>query len=134
SSRPVVVQAMDDREQAEFIVKTTGRLIEDEGVAPGEIAILYRSHFHALELQLAFSRAGIPYQITSGVKLFERQHVRDLIAYVQFVANPRNEAASQSIAVLLPKEGEKGAQKIYTAARDHARLMQRDFVNALATD
>ncbi|HSI10265.1 MAG: ATP-dependent helicase [Rariglobus sp.] len=132
--KPLVVQTIDDREQADFILKRTRNLIEEDGVSPGEIAILYRSHFHALEIQLAFSRAGIPYQITSGVKFFERQHVRDLIAFVQFVANPRNESAWQRIAVLLPKVGDKGAQKIYAAAFDHAKLMQRDFVDALATD
>jgi DNA helicase-2/ATP-dependent DNA helicase PcrA len=132
--KPMVVQAIDDREQADFILKRTRHLIDDEGVSPGEIAILYRSHFHALEIQLAFSRAGIPYQITSGVKFFERQHVKDLVAFVQFVANPRNESAWQRIAVLLPKVGDKGAQKIHAAALDHAKLMQRDFIDALATD
>jgi DNA helicase II / ATP-dependent DNA helicase PcrA len=132
--KPLVVQAIDDREQADFILKRTRNLIEEDGVSPSEIAILYRSHFHALEIQLAFSKAGIPYQITSGVKFFERQHVRDLIAFVQFVANPRNESAWNRIAVLLPKVGDKGAQKIYAAAFDHAKLMQRDFIDALATD
>jgi DNA helicase-2/ATP-dependent DNA helicase PcrA len=132
--KPLVVQAIDDREQADFILKRIRSLINDDGVSPGEIAILYRSHFHALEIQLAFSRAGVPYQITSGVKFFERQHVRDLIAFVQFVVNPRNESAWNRIAILLPKIGDKGAQKIYAAAFDHAKLMQRDFIDALATD
>ena len=134
SQRPCVVQTMDDREQAEFILKRIHSLIVDDGVSPGEIAILYRSHFHALEVQLALSRAGVPYQITSGVKFFERQHVRDLIAFIQFVANPRNESAWQRIAVLLPKVGDKGAHKIHAAAFEHAKLMQRDFIDALATD
>ena len=132
--KPLIVQAIDDREQADFILKRIRSLINDDGVSPGEIAILYRSHFHALEIQLAFSRAGVPYQITSGVKFFERQHVRDLIAFVQFVVNPRNESAWNRIAILLPKIGDKGAQKIHAAAFDHAKLMQRDFIDALATD
>ncbi len=134
SQKPYVVQCIEDREQADFILKRTRALIEDEGVDPGEIAVLYRSHFHALEVQLAFSRAGIPYQITSGVKFFERQHVKELIAFVQFVANPRNEQAWLKIASLLPKVGEKGAMKIHAAALDHARLMQQNFVDALGTD
>ncbi len=134
SHKPAVVQTLDDREQAEFIFKRIRALTEDEGVSAGEIAILYRSHFHALEIQLALSRAGVPYQITSGVKFFERQHVRDLIAFIQFVANPRNESAWQRIAILLPKVGDKGAQKIHAAAYEHAKLMQRDFIDALATD
>ena len=132
--RPAVIQAMDDREQAAFVVKRIESLVNDDGVSPKEIAILYRSHFLALEVQLALSRAGIPYVITSGVKFFERQHVRDLIALVSFVYNPGNTLAWQRFAVLLPKVGEKGAQKIYAAALDHAKLMQKDFLDALAED
>jgi len=85
-------------------------------------------------MQLALTRAGVPYTITSGVKFFERQHVRDLIAVLNFVYNPANTSAWHRIAVLLPKVGEKGAQKIYAAALDHARLMQQNFVDALVTD
>jgi DNA helicase-2/ATP-dependent DNA helicase PcrA len=134
ANKPYVMQAMDDREQAEFILKRIRSLTEDEGVSANEIAILYRSHFLALEVQLALSKAGLPYQITSGVKFFERQHVRDLVGLITFVYNPANETAWGRIAILLPKIGEKGAQKIYAAASDHARLMKKDFIDALATD
>ncbi|MBA4137803.1 MAG: DNA helicase UvrD [Opitutus sp.] len=134
SVKPHVIQAMDDREQAGFIVKRIESLVNDDGVSPNEIAILYRSHFLALEMQLALSRAGMPYVITSGVKFFERQHVRDLIALVSFVYNPSNTLAWQRFAILLPKVGEKGAQKIYAAALDHAKLLQKNFIDALAED
>ncbi len=134
SSKPYVVQAMDDREQADFILRRIRSLVDDDGVSLNEIAILYRSHFLALEIQLALSRAGVPYQITSGVKFFERQHIRDLVALLRFVYNPADAQAWQRIAVLLPKVGEKGAQKIHAAAADHARLLQKDFLDALGTD
>lgn len=134
SQKPLLVQAMDDHEQADFIVKRLRALTEDEGVALHDIAVLYRSHFISLDVQLALSRAGIPYQITSGVKFFERQHIRDLVAFIQFVFNPRNESAWARIAVLLPKVGEKGAQKIYAAALEHAKLLNQDFLDALSTD
>ena len=132
--KPAVIQAMDDREQAAFVLKRIQSLVSDDGVSPNEIAILYRSHYVALEMQLALTRAGVPYTITSGVKFFERQHVRDLIAVLNFVYNPANTSAWNRIAILLPKVGEKGAAKIYAAALDHARLMQQNFVDALATD
>jgi DNA helicase II / ATP-dependent DNA helicase PcrA len=134
ANKPYVVQTMDEREQAEFLLKRIRALTEDEGVSANEIAILYRSHFLALEVQLALSRAGIPYQITSGVKFFERQHIRDLVALVRFVYNPSDTQAWQRIAVLLPKVGEKGAQKIHAAALDHGRMMQKNFLDALSTD
>ncbi|MDB6093070.1 MAG: UvrD/REP helicase [Verrucomicrobia bacterium] len=134
SQKPYVVQAMDDREQAEFILKRVRSLVEDDGVSMNEIAVLYRSHFLALEVQLALSRAGIPYHITSGVKFFERQHIRDAVALLRFVYNPGDTLAWQRVAVLLPKVGEKGAQKIYNAAVDHARLLQKNFIDVLPSD
>ena len=134
SHKPFLVQTMDEREQADFVLKRLRSLTEDEGVSMSDIAVLYRSHFVALEVQLALSRAGVPYQITSGVKFFERQHIRDLVALIQFVFNPRNESAWTRIAILLPKVGEKGAHKIYQAALEHAQLLQRDFLDVLSTD
>jgi DNA helicase-2/ATP-dependent DNA helicase PcrA len=134
SQKPYVVQAMDDREQADFIVKRIRSLIEDDGVSPAEIAVLYRSHFIAMEIQLTLARSAIPYTITSGVKFFERQHVRDLIGLIQFVYNPANTLAWERIACLLEKVGEKGAAKIHAAALEHARFLQADFIDALATD
>ena len=134
AQKPFLVQCMDDREQAEFILKRIRALVEDEGVAMNEIAILYRSHFLALEIQVALSRAGIPYHITSGVKFFERQHIRDAVALLRFVYNPSDVTAWSRVAVLLPKIGEKGAQKIYAAAADHARLLQKDFLDVLPSD
>jgi len=134
SQKPYVVQTMDDREQAEFIIKRIRSLTEDEGISANEIAILYRSHFLALEVQLAFSKAGVPYQITSGVKFFERQHVRDLVALVRFVYNPADTQAWQRVVVLLPKIGEKGAQKIHAVALENAQLLQKNLIDVLHTD
>ena len=132
--KPFVVQAMDDREQAEFVVKRVRALHEDEGTALASIAVLYRSHFIAVETQIALARAGIPYHITSGVRFFERQHIRDLVALLRFVYNPSDSQAWERIAVLLPKVGEKGAQKIHAAALAHARRTQANFLDVLGAE
>ena len=129
--KPFVVQAMDDREQAEFIVKRVRSLHEDDGAALSDIAVLYRSHFIAVETQIALARSGIPYHITSGVKFFERQHIRDLVALLRFVYNPADEQAWERVAVLLPRVGEKGAQKIHAAALARARDSQKNFLDVL---
>jgi DNA helicase II / ATP-dependent DNA helicase PcrA len=133
SHKPYLVEAMDTREQAHFIVQRIRGLV-DEGCSLSDIAILYRAHFQALDLQLELSRLQIPYQITSGVRFFEQAHIRDLVALLRFVYNPSDTAAWNRIAVLLPKVGDKNAQKLHAAALDHARLMQQDFIDALATD
>ncbi len=133
SEKPYFVQAMDGREQAQFIVQRIRGLV-DEGCSLADIAILYRAHFQALDIQLELSRLQIPYQITSGVRFFEQAHIRDLVALLRFVYNPSDTAAWNRIAVLLPKVGDKNAQKLHAAAREHAQLMQQDFIDALATD
>ncbi|MES2697513.1 MAG: ATP-dependent helicase [Verrucomicrobiota bacterium] len=133
SQKPYLVQAMDGREQAQFIVQRIRGLL-DEGCSLSDIAILYRAHFQALDIQLELSRLQIPYQITSGVRFFEQAHIRDLVALLRFVYNPSDTAAWNRIAILLPKVGDKNAQKLHASALEHAKLMQLDFVDALATD
>jgi DNA helicase-2/ATP-dependent DNA helicase PcrA len=133
SEKPYLVQAMDGREQAQFIIQRIRGLV-DEGCSLSDIAILYRAHFQALDLQLELARLQIPYQITSGVRFFEQAHIRDLVALLRFVYNPSDTAAWKRIAILLPKVGDKNATKLHSAAADHARLMQQDFIEALATD
>ncbi|HTZ21238.1 MAG TPA: ATP-dependent helicase [Opitutaceae bacterium] len=133
SEKPFLVQSMDAREQAQFIIQRIKGLV-DEGCPLSAIAVLYRAHFQALDIQLELSRVQIPYQITSGVKFFEQAHVRDLVALLRFVYNPGDAMAWQRIAILLPKVGEKGAQKIHATALDHARLLQKDFLAVLDSD
>ncbi len=131
SEKPFLVQAMDGSEQARFIVQRIRGLAE-EGCALRDIGILYRAHFQALEIQLELSRVEIPYQITSGVRFFEQAHVRDLVALLRFVYNPGDSMAWQRLAVLLPKVGDKNAQKLHALAADQARLNTLDFIDALA--
>ena len=133
AEKPYFVQAMDGREQAQFIVQRVRGLV-DEGCALRDIAVLYRAHFHARDNQLELARLQIPNQITSGVRFFEQAHIRDLVALLRFVYNPSDTAAWNRIAILLPKVGDKNAQKLHAAARDHARLLQQDFIDALGTD
>ncbi len=133
SEKPYYVQTMDGREQAQFIVQRIRGLM-DEGCSLSDIAILYRAHFQALDIQLELSRLQIPYQITSGVRFFEQAHIRDLVSLLRFVYNPSDTAAWNRLAVLLPKVGDKNAQKLHAAALEHAKLLQQDFIDALESD
>jgi len=77
--------------------------------------VLYRAHYHAIELQLELSRRGIPYLITSGVRFFEQAHVKDVTSFVRFVANPRDEVAFKRMVKLLPGIGNKSADNHWRA-------------------
>jgi len=114
SFKPAVVGLNDGSEQARFVAQ---RILElrDEGVELDDIAVLYRAHYHAIELQLELSRRGIPYLITSGVRFFEQAHVKDVTSFVRFVANPRDEVAFKRMVKLLPGIGNKSADNHWRA-------------------
>jgi DNA helicase-2/ATP-dependent DNA helicase PcrA len=114
SAKPAIVALNDGGEQAQFVAQ---RILElrDEGIELNEIAVLYRAHYHAVELQLELSRRGIPYQITSGIRFFEQAHIKDVAAFIRFVANPRDEVAFKRMMRLLPGIGGKSAENFWRA-------------------
>jgi DNA helicase II / ATP-dependent DNA helicase PcrA len=114
---PAVVGVDDVFEQASFVAQ---RILElrDEGETLGEIAVLYRSHYQSLELQMELSRRLIPYEIRSGVRFFEQAHIKDVLSYLKIVTNTRDELAWKRVLKLYPKIGEK------TAAETWARISQ----------
>jgi len=111
--KPAMVTATDAYEQAAFIAERTLEL-RDEGVPLKEICVLYRSHFHALELQLELVRRNIPFVITSGIRFFEQAHIKDVTAYLKLLHNPWDELAFKRLVRLLPGVGGKGAEKLWS--------------------
>jgi DNA helicase-2/ATP-dependent DNA helicase PcrA len=130
--RPYYVTVNDTMAEAAWITGRVRALVE-EGFSLSSIAILYRAHFHAIDIQMELARAGIPYSITSGVRFFEQAHTRDLIAMMRFVFNPGDVMAWLRIGVLLPKIGEKGARKLYDLALTKAGGDLRFVFEAMAS-
>jgi ATP-dependent DNA helicase UvrD/PcrA len=112
--KPALVALNDGAEQAQFVAQ---RILElrDENIDLRDIAVLYRAHYHAIELQLELSRRGIPYQITSGIRFFEQAHIKDVTSFIRFVANPRDEVAFNRMVKLLPGIGNRTAENLWRA-------------------
>ena len=112
--KPALVALNDSSEQAQFVAQ---RILElrDENIDLNDVAVLYRAHYHALELQLELSRRGIPYQITSGIRFFEQAHIKDVTSFIRFVANPRDEVAFHRMVKLLPGIGNRTAENLWQA-------------------
>ena len=125
---PALVPCRDTDQQAEFI---TSRILDlrDEGIALEDIGVLYRSHYHSLELQLELTRRGIPYRVRSGVRFFEQAHLKDVISYLRVIVNPRDELAWKRILRLVPQVGPATANKIWDTlayAPDPLALVKRE--------
>ncbi|HTV76385.1 MAG TPA: UvrD-helicase domain-containing protein, partial [Candidatus Baltobacteraceae bacterium] len=110
--KPALVACVDAAQQAAFIAQRVMEL-PDEGVNLNEVAVLYRSHFHALELQLELTKRQIPFSITSGIRFFEQAHIKDATAFLKLVINPRDEISFKRLAQLLPGIAAKGAEKLW---------------------
>src|SRR5215203_5418179 len=110
--KPALVPCSDVEQQSAFIAS---RILElrDEGTSLEDIAVMYRSHYHSIELQLELSRRNIPYRIQSGVRFFEQAHIKDVISYLRIIVNPRDEIAWKRILKMIPGIGNVTAKRIY---------------------
>lgn len=111
-SKPVLLACGDANEQAAFIAQRVLEL-RDEGRSMNNMAVLYRSHFHALELQLELTRRNIPFSISSGIRFFEQAHIKDVGAFLKLIANPDDELSFKRLTLQLNGVGAKGAEKLW---------------------
>ncbi len=111
---PVVAAARDVSQQADFVAQ---RIIEfaENGLPLSNIAVLYRAHYHSMELQMELTRRGIPFSIRSGIRFFEQGHVKDVVAFLRIIANPRDETAWKRILGMYAQIGPKTAEKVWQA-------------------
>lgn len=118
--KPMVIRTMDGQSQSRIVAD----MIEELACAPGspyglsDVAVLYRAHFQAMDMQLQLQYRNIPFAITSGLKFFEQAHIKDVISQMKFAANPRDFVSFARFLKFLPKVGDK------TAAKIHARALE----------
>lgn len=111
-AKPVLVAFNDVLQQAEFVAQ---RILElrDEGVSLNDIAVLYRSHYHSMELQMELTKRGIPYEVRSGIRFFEQAHIKDVTSYMRIIINPMDEIGWKRILKLITKIGNVTSSKIW---------------------
>jgi len=128
--KPALIPCRDADQQAVFIAS---RILDlrDEGVSLEETAVLYRSHYHCLELQLELTRRGIPYRVQSGTRFFEQAHLKDVVSFLRIITNPRDELAWKRVLKLIPSVGNTTANKIWSqiaySAEPLALVRREDF-------
>ncbi|HDH06219.1 MAG TPA: ATP-dependent helicase [Nitrospirae bacterium] len=109
---PALVPLKNISLQAEFISQRILDLV-DEGVPMREIAVLYRSHYQSMDLQMELTRKRIPYEIRSGLRFFEQAHIKDITSWLRAVLNPMDEISWIRILKLTPGIGNVTAKKIW---------------------
>jgi DNA helicase-2/ATP-dependent DNA helicase PcrA len=93
----------DEREEAAHVVSTI-RKLGLRGVKPDQIAVFYRVHAQSRALEEALRAADMPYQVLGGLRFFERAEVKNLVAYLRLVQNPKSDADLERI-INVPTRG-----------------------------
>jgi DNA helicase-2/ATP-dependent DNA helicase PcrA len=117
--RPALVELPTNNDQAAYVAQQILEL-NRQGLEFREMAVLYRAHFHSMEIQLELTRRGIPFEVTSGLRFFEQAHVKDVAAFLKFALNPSDETAFRRMVRLLPGVGEKTADSLWSIVKSGA--------------
>ena len=117
---PALVEVKDLYSQASFVAQRAVELMSEDTLA-GDIAVLFRAHFHSAELEMELTKRGISYVVRGGIRFFEQAHIKDVLSYLRIVSNPTDEAAWLRALTLCPGIGPGYAEKIYLAFRSSGR-------------
>lgn len=125
SGLPYLVAARDIYHQADFIAQNI--LSKNrEGILLNDIAVLYRSHFQSMEMQMELQRSGIPFEVRSGLKFFEHAHIKDVLAFLRVLLNPLDEVSWKRLFRMLPGIGTVTARRLcdaIAASKDPVRSL-----------
>lgn len=122
--KPVLAFLPNQDEEAAFCADLIS-LARKNGSAYSDWAILYRTNAQSLTFESTFLHRKIPYQVVGSLKFYEREEIKDILAYLSLLANPKDEIAFRRI-INKPARGIGATtqEKLVSAAREN----QKDFV------
>ena len=109
--RPWLVTVRDEHEQTRFVVD---RLLElhEEGIPLGEMCVLFRAGYMSADLEIELANRNIPFEKWGGLKFLEAAHVKDVVAFLRVIDNPRDEVSWYRLLMLMPGIGDTTARAL----------------------
>jgi DNA helicase II / ATP-dependent DNA helicase PcrA len=110
-SLPQLVSAQTENQQSRYVVQ---KILEyrEMGIPLEEMAVLFRSSFHSFDLEIELAKANIPFLKFGGFKFIETAHVKDVVAYLRVLENPRDVVSWNRILLLIDGVGPRTAEKV----------------------
>lgn len=113
-----IYQARDQEEEADFVIDEIKDL-KNKGVNLSDISVLYRTNYQSRVIEEALLREGLPYKLVGGFRFYERQEVKDLLSYLRFVINPKDDlSVSRIINIPSRKIGPKSIAKLFEISKE----------------
>ena len=110
-SLPQLISTENENMQSRYVVQKILELRE-QGVPLEEIAVLFRSSFLSFDLEIELTKANIPFVKFGGFKFVETSHVKDVVAYLRVLENPRDVVSWNRILLLIDGVGPRTAEKV----------------------
>lgn len=125
----VYYRARDEREEAVFVASTIDNIVREQGKNFKDFAVLYRTNAQSRTIEEALLKSNIPYTMVGGTKFYSRKEIRDVISYLNVIANTADNISYERI-VNEPKRGVGPGtlEKI----RDFANLQNMSLLDASA--
>jgi DNA helicase-2/ATP-dependent DNA helicase PcrA len=117
-AKPSLVTVRDEADQARYIVE---RVLEnrESGTLLKQQAVLFRTSSHSGPLEVELTRRNIPFVKFGGLKFLDAAHIKDMLALLRFVENPRDRVAGFRLMHLIPGVGPTSAQRALDHIADH---------------
>lgn len=128
-----VYQARDQEEEAEYVVENI-RHLRDLMMPLSNVAVLYRTNYQSRAIEEAMLKEGIPYKLVGGFRFYERKEVKDVISYLRFIYNLKDELSlSRVLNVPTRKMGPKAVKLLHELAKKCSCTIGEFLVGAYAT-
>ncbi len=124
SRKPQLVTVRDEADQARYIVEQV-LAKREEGILLKQQAVLFRTSSHSGPLEIELTRRNIPFVKFGGLKFLDAAHVKDVLACLRFIENPRDRIAGFRVLHLIPGVGPASAQRLLDAISDGADPIAR---------
>lgn len=113
-----VYQARDQEEEAEYVVENI-RHLRDLMIPLSNVAVLYRTNYQSRAIEEAMLKEGIPYKLVGGFRFYERKEVKDIISYLRFMYNLKDELSlSRILNIPTRKMGPKAVKSLHKLAKE----------------
>ncbi len=102
--KAILFEAFDDQAEANYVIDTISSLGARQHLQPGAFAVMYRTNAQSRVLEEAFLKANLPYKLVGAQRFYGRREIKDLVAYLRLVHNPKDEISLER-AIQAPKRG-----------------------------
>ena len=121
--KAAILSAPNERMQSVFVADRILELHEEEGIPLREIAVLFRAAYLSFDLEVELAKRRIPYRKFGGFRFLETAHVKDVIAHLRLIDNPRDSLSLSRALTLVPGIGRKVSADLSRQAYHEASLL-----------